>query len=259
MTAFGLKGIKLLPQATIIDTVYSAQEALPRHIDYKNRISIVLRGKLKELACGKEVFATTGNLVFKPGDMPHTNAFGGKGNRIISVEFEEGFLEQSIDVSISDWLWFCHPGFTSTSFSFAQNLTKVSSENDLLEAILELFAAVSAQNVLGRRVPSWMKLVEEKIHDDFTTPIQSKSLAEMVGVHPVYLARAFRRVHHCSVKNYLQRIRLHRSIQDLSNSQKTLSHIALDAGFSDQSHFNRIFKQNIQLSPGIFRKWVHDF
>ena len=104
--------------------------------------------------------------------------------------------------------------------------------------------------------PSWLKGVEEKLKDGFHRPIQTKTLAAMVEVHPVYLARIFRRHYGCSIKTYLQNLRLEKALQDLSDGKKSIVDIALDAGFSDQSHLNRSLKKSINISPGIFRKWA---
>lgn len=254
-----IKALHSFPHFRIMDAIYPTCTIFPKHIDFKNRISIILQGTLKEVACGKEVFAKTGNIVFKPRDVVHTNSFGKEVTRIVSVEFDDHFLEKNIATSIDDWLWFCQPTLAAMTLRFAQNLTRFNDKQHLLEDILEIYGALPMKGKKSALVPSWMTLIEEKIQDEYATVIQSKSLANMVGVHPVYLARVFRRIHRCSIKTYLHRIRLNRALQELNNSDKPLTHIALDAGFADQSHFNRIFKQHISVSPGNFRKWAKKY
>ena len=57
-------------------------------------------------------------------------------------------------------------------------------------------------------------------------------------------------------KAFLQKLRVEKAIQELSEGKKGLSQIALDAGFSDQSHLTRAVKKALGMSPGAFRKWT---
>jgi AraC family transcriptional regulator len=79
-------------------------------------------------------------------------------------------------------------------------------------------------------------------------------LAAEAGVHPVYLARVFRRHHRCTIAQYVRRRRLERALHELSTSRRSLAEIAIDTGFADQAHFSRAFKAHAGLTPGQFRK-----
>jgi AraC family transcriptional regulator len=48
--------------------------------------------------------------------------------------------------------------------------------------------------------------------------------------------------------------RLDRAVELLSGSDKSLIDIAAVCGFSDQSHFGRVFKRTFGLTPGERRK-----
>jgi AraC family transcriptional regulator len=81
-------------------------------------------------------------------------------------------------------------------------------------------------------------------------------LAVGVGVHPVTLARAFRRAFGCTIGEYLRRLRIERAAEQLATGTQPLAEIALAAGFADQSHFSNVFRRRVGMSPSAYRREV---
>jgi AraC family transcriptional regulator len=79
-------------------------------------------------------------------------------------------------------------------------------------------------------------------------------LAADVSVHPVHLARAFRKRYLCSVGDYIRKLRIEAACHALLNSDTAIAEIALRSGFSDQSHLCRTLKQYTGMSPRHFRR-----
>jgi AraC-like DNA-binding protein len=69
----------------------------------------------------------------------------------------------------------------------------------------------------------------------------------------VFLARAFRKHHGCTVGEYVRQLRVERAMERLARSDDSLAAIALDVGFADFSHFARVFKRQTGTTPGRFR------
>jgi AraC family transcriptional regulator len=107
-----------------------------------------------------------------------------------------------------------------------------------------------------RSRPSWVSRAREILHDDPAAPVSLGSLARTVGVHPVTLARGFRRAYGCSVGEYLRRLRIVQAARRLEDSDLPLAEIAMAAGFADQSHFSNVFKRQTGFSPSVFRRLV---
>ena len=84
------------------------------------------------------------------------------------------------------------------------------------------------------------------------------SIAGAVDVHPVHLARVFRRHHDCSPGEFLRRVRIQRACRLLAESPESLSAIAYETGYADQSHFTRHFKRAVGVPPGAYRRLVAD-
>jgi AraC family transcriptional regulator len=107
-----------------------------------------------------------------------------------------------------------------------------------------------------QRQPRWLSPVMALLNESYTRPLRITALAACAGVHPVHLARVFREVHRCSIAQYQTALRVRRACALLGVSDYTLSQIALQTGFADQSHFTRAFTATTGCPPGEFRRTV---
>ena len=57
-----------------------------------------------------------------------------------------------------------------------------------------------------------------------------------------------------SVATYARALRLEWATSAVASTDDTLTRIALDAGFADQSHFTRSFKRHHGVTPGRYRE-----
>ncbi len=62
----------------------------------------------------------------------------------------------------------------------------------------------------------------------------------------------------CNFKTYINRLRLNESKRLLQNKELNIGEIAFKVGFNNQSHFNRVFKAEFQISPTEFREKNRD-
>jgi AraC family transcriptional regulator len=118
--------------------------------------------------------------------------------------------------------------------------------------------AHSARKKIGfeKRPPKWLNVIVEKLNDEFIETPPTEELARLADVHPVHLAAVFRKFHDQTIGEYIQNLRIEFATKLLLNKEIPLSEIALSAGFSDQSHFTRMFKRFTGTTPGEFRKTI---
>ncbi len=102
--------------------------------------------------------------------------------------------------------------------------------------------------------PRWLKEAQELIHQHFTENISLYSIANVVQIHPSHLARVFRKYFQCSIGEYVRRLRIEYAAQEILKSDLSLADIALNAGFSDQSHFTHEFKRRMRITPAEYKK-----
>ena len=104
--------------------------------------------------------------------------------------------------------------------------------------------------------PPWLEPVASSIHERVSEPVRVVDLAMQAGVHPVHLARTFRRHYGCTIGEYSRRLRIERARHALADGDRSICAIALSNGFSDQAHFTRRFKELIGVPPGEYRRRV---
>jgi AraC family transcriptional regulator len=105
-----------------------------------------------------------------------------------------------------------------------------------------------------KRPPVWFLRVIEKLNDEFAANFTLEQLATEASVHPVHLAKVFRQFQRQTIGEYQQKLRVSRAIQLLRDRKIPLSEIAISVGFFDQSHFTRVFKRHLGLTPAVFRQ-----
>jgi AraC family transcriptional regulator len=101
--------------------------------------------------------------------------------------------------------------------------------------------------------PGWLRRCLERVHAEFASRPTIADLAKEAGVHPVHLSRTFRRRYGRTVGEYLNELRVSYACASLAKGRQSLSDLALDLGFADQSHFTRAFGAVVGCSPGSFR------
>jgi AraC family transcriptional regulator len=102
--------------------------------------------------------------------------------------------------------------------------------------------------------PRWLAIVRETIDDSERMPAVS-NLASDAGVHPVYLARQFRRWFGCSITDYARRLKVRRAAEAI-HDHDGLSRASHSAGFADHAHMCHMFKRETGITPGAFRRLV---
>lgn len=99
-----------------------------------------------------------------------------------------------------------------------------------------------------------LRRVRAYIDDHIGERISLDELARQAGVSRFHFARQFRLSTGESAMGYLRRVRIERSKSILQTRGTTIAEVAARLGFSDQSHFTRIFGRLVGVSPGSFAR-----
>ncbi len=120
---------------------------------------------------------------------------------------------------------------------------------------LELMAEVTARATrLDGCPPPWLRQARELLREQCALSASIAEIAATVQVHPVHLTRTFRRFFRCTPGEYLRACRLERAAALLVQTRKSLSEIAFESGFADQSHFSKAFARDFRMSPRHYRR-----
>jgi YesN/AraC family two-component response regulator len=86
--------------------------------------------------------------------------------------------------------------------------------------------------------------------------LQVATVAEAIGVSVGHLAHLFPINLRVTVKEYITKVRIEVAKQLLYDRDYTLDHIAEQVGFSDASHFSRVFLRYAGYRPGTYRRYI---
>jgi AraC-like DNA-binding protein len=90
------------------------------------------------------------------------------------------------------------------------------------------------------------------IRDNCTLQLKLEDICEAAQLSPSYLIRAFKHHYGMTPHAFLVNRRI-QFARDQLRSGKLIADVALEAGFADQAHFQRVFKQHLAATPGQYR------
>ena len=95
------------------------------------------------------------------------------------------------------------------------------------------------------------------IEQHYTQPLRLSEIANHFHFNASYLSSYFNMHHKEGFSEYLNRVRIKKSMELLENSTVTISNISGMVGYSEHSYFCKVFKRITGMSPGNYRKEYH--
>jgi len=241
-----------LPDVTLRRAAYAAGLRQPPHAHDRANVTVVLAGSLVETACGAERAARRGSVVYKPAGERHADVFGPAGAETLQIVLAPGR-----DVPRYDWRDGGLAGAVGLALEAALAIGDDAGRLDA-EGLVEALLGRGAERDPAGPAPRWLEAVVEHLHAHRDRALHAADLEHVAPVHPVHLARVFRRHRGCSIGEYLRRLRLDRAAESLAEGEAaSLARIAMEAGFADQAHFTRAFRAHAGVPPGRFRRLVN--
>ena len=231
---------------------YGPYEHFRPHAHDTANVTMVLSGELEERADGAVARAGVLSVVVKPRNRIHEDRFGPSGARMFQLRLTPELARIHAGDLPYQWVSGGEVARAMTSL-----LAEPSPDSQRIwGGFLDILAAlsISAHGAWGRSIQGHIRELAARIDEDPASGISVRELAEEHGLHPVSLARAFRRAYGCSIMDYLRRARILRACRIMDEGAVSLSLVAAETGFADQAHFTRAFRLETGLPPGAFRK-----
>lgn len=247
---------------TLTEGVHTGGSSLPWHTHDGATLCLVLDGAFTEESAGGTLLCTPSTVKVMPAGEPHRNRFdyGDTHGLLIEADASRAEAIRPYSVLLTERVAFEGGPLSVLGRRIYREFSQMDMAAPLaIEGLLlELLAGATREGQMQRIGvgPSWVTRAREILHDDPAAHMSLGSLARAVGVHPVTLARGFRRIYGCSVGEYLRRLRIVQAARRLEESELPLAEIAVAAGFADQSHFSNVFKRQTGFSPSAYRRCV---
>lgn len=98
-----------------------------------------------------------------------------------------------------------------------------------------------------------VEAVEAYVRAHMDQSIRVEHLAAHVGMGRFWFLKSFRRATGITPYQYILGMKVERARALLRGGDLPLARLALSLGFADQSHFSRVFKRHVGVSPGLYR------
>jgi AraC family transcriptional regulator len=237
---------------------YAPDLKLPEHSHREPDFCFVLTGSFTEVSGNQVRYCRPRSVLFHPTGEAHSDHFH-TGTRCLGLQFENHDPDEPLrrHAKLASAPVNSRGGRLSQlaaqlyrEFCMPDPVSRLMIEGLVLQLMAEAFRQTKAPTHMA---PSWLEEVKNILHEQFSDRPALNNLAMSVGVHPVHLAREFRRFYDCTITEYVLQRRLDFACHEMLNSRASLSEIALAAGFFDQSHFTRTFKVQTGMSPNQYR------
>ena len=211
---------------------------------------------------------STGTVVLmNPGDVHACNPINDQPWSYVMLYVETPWLidlQHQLGVSHDQaFRRFAAPHTTDASlFAGLKNLYTVltDTDQDMLckhSAAVEYFAEVQQRlNPAGqplREANSRLERAADYIRDNCTQMLKLEDICQAAQLSPSYLIRAFKQHFGMTPHAFLINRRIQFAREQLRRG-RLIADVALEAGFADQAHFQRVFKKHLAATPGQYQR-----
>jgi AraC family transcriptional regulator len=228
-----------------------------RHRHGAPTFSFVESGQYSEVIGRRSYDRRRSTLIFHPAGECHSVEFE-SDVRILSVEFRDGGPENENAACLDRGSSHSSELVAWLGARLIHEMVRVDSSSELsIDGIIaEILAEGSRGNARADEngTPTWFERAKDLIHDSFNVGITLAEISEAAGVHPAHLSRVFRQNMGCTIGEYIRRLKFEFACSQILSTRVPLCEIAYSAGFADQSHFNRIFRAKMGITPYTYRK-----
>lgn len=216
------------------------------HWHEKFHISSILRGGNLESRKKEDIQVTSGKvMVYDQGEI-HRNRFTAHPSRNLNIELEEGFFVNGVHFSNLK----CDE---NTQIEFYRIYLELLLNDQYSEqSITDTLTSLFWQEDHGG-VSDWIGQLETILQDRWTEFPSLEDLSNELKVHPITISKYFAKYKGITLSEYMRKLKVRRAIGLLINSTDSITEIAFQCGFSDQSHLTRLTKHYTGFTPGALR------
>ena len=234
----------------------------PRHIHEECSIVLILQGTETTTQRGTNCISYPGSLLLFNADEVHSSRSVGTEYRILKIS-TKALNQVAFELSGHNLNRPCFPKLPINDplmfrlllglhLKLEQNVSPFEQESDFI-SVAGLLIRLYSENHIGLqplgKETHYVNLIRDYLKSNYAENVSLAQLTSITNLSSFYLLRVFRKHVGCPPHEYLTQVRITRA-RKLLRKGHSISEVALETGFFDQSHFSRRFKRIVGMSPG---------
>jgi AraC family transcriptional regulator len=219
------------------------------HFHENAHLAFILNGGVVDKRQKSETEIVSGDLVFFHAGEPHQTIYKCFPEVNLCFELDEGLLADKSfgeKFQIESLSKSANTKFTALKIYKEFAIQDEFSDTSIETLILNL---LSGETETKNERPKWVEKVIELLNDSWNEPLSLNDLAVAANVYPTTISKHFPKYVSCTLGEYRRRLKIEKSLNFIKTSHQSLTEIAYQCGFADQSHFTRTFKQLTGFLP----------
>ncbi|MCP0887770.1 helix-turn-helix transcriptional regulator [Ligilactobacillus sp. WILCCON 0076] len=211
----------------------------------KSMLKTIERGQNDKFPQALHAYMESGS----PGEMNYSNAL--RNNKDLAIAALTIFTRAAIKGGIPA------EGALSLSDNISQNIEKLTEITDIEDLILKigmLFIERVQNTQKASTTNPVVYSVINYIYQHLNSKIKISDIAVKLNYSPNYISKIFKKETNKTITQYINDQKIQEVKSQLAYTDKTISQISEDLGFSDQGYLTRLFKKSTGVSPFFFRQ-----
>ena len=243
--------VRCLSGARALRIVHPAGQLIPAHRHEWPLLTLPALGGYEEESDEGSVAVGGPAVVLHPPGRCHANCIHSLGMETFSIEFDPAWLGLSRSDRMFDRSFYWIGGPVPLA---SRGLARLWSDARSTEGVLQHATAAFLGMAIGSprsAAPPWLDAVRRQIACGEATT--AGRLASSLGIHPRWLAHAYRQAAGEGLHETMLRRRVEQAAHLLRTSDRAIADIAFTTGFCDQSHLNRALGRFTGRTPSQVR------
>jgi AraC-like DNA-binding protein/mannose-6-phosphate isomerase-like protein (cupin superfamily) len=245
--------------ATLAESTYTAGSHLGMHAHANTYFCLVLAGEYQEVSGRRSYLCHPGSLVVHPAGEQHRNRFDGRPVRCFNLELANSSSSLFQKLRLTSAVHDGGPSIFALTRIYREFLRPDTAADLIIQGlVLELLGECLRQQSgkAADTLPDSARQCRDLLCARFRERLSIIEIAKCVDVHPVHLCRAFHACYGQTIGEFVRELRMRWASEQLALAKRSLANVAVEAGFCDQSHFNRTFKRFTGMAPGQYRSRI---
>ena len=241
---------------SVIETEYKEKVFEGWHSHENAHITLFLEGGTLEKRKDITHAVTPGTILFYHSDEQHLNYDTLFPSNNINIEIQPriltafGFTEAMLEMAVED--------NAKTKFLILKMYRECLNGDAFAQDTITMLFSQLTNNLKAQeqllKCPPWVKQLHELLNDCWDENPNLQDLATVLHVNPITISKYFPRYFGCTFGEYMRRLKVNRSLALIKQHTLSLTDVGFQCGFTDQSHFIRIFKEQTGFLPKQFQK-----